>query len=198
MCVVGVEEGGEGGGWIVTYVHVRFTFLYTPAHIACHHRHPQNSQKTGRQGVSSRGGRWTYTRVVRWGGRGWRGRRGGRSKDVSILALFPGSSNANKDGVGEGLENKAMCALRAWDCVKVSFVNWLRVYKIPCNNLLQLLYLQSHSHENSYSEVESVGVMYHSSAPACNCYSEDEDTALKVQEEEEEEEARTCAVNSLC
>ena len=72
----------------------------------------------------------------------------------------------------------------------------LIVYKLPCINLLQLLSLQSHSHDNSDSEVEFVGVTYHSSGPAC--YSEDEGTALEGQEEEEKEEVRTCAVNSLC
>ena len=70
------------------------------------------------------------------------------------------------------------------------------VYKLPCINLLQLLSLQSLSHENSDSEVECVGVTYYSSGPAC--YSEDEGTALEGQEEEEEEEVRTCVVNSLC
>ena len=70
------------------------------------------------------------------------------------------------------------------------------VYKLPCLNLLQLLSLQSLSHENSDSEVECVGVTYYSSGPAC--YSEDEGTALEGQEEEEEEEVRTCVVNSLC
>ena len=39
----------------------------------------------------------------------------------------------------------------------------LIIYKLPCINLPQLLSLQSHSHENSDSEVEHVCVTYHSS-----------------------------------